>query len=49
MNQPRKRPGLLWMFFYGRQRRGIPWLLLGVVIAVVLLGLTFAIPGAADA
>jgi hypothetical protein len=37
------------MFFYGRQRRGVPWLLLGLLIAVILLGLTFAIPGAADA
>ena len=44
----RKRPGLLWMFFYGRPRRGFPWLLAGIVIAVVVLSLTFAIPGGAD-
>ena len=44
----KKRPGRLWLFFYGRQRRGVPWLLIAVVVGVVLLGLTFALPGAAD-
>jgi hypothetical protein len=44
----KKRPGPLWMFFYGRRRRGFPWLLVGIVVAVVVLGLTFAIPGGAD-
>lgn len=41
----KKRPGRLWLFFYGRQRRGLPWLLIAVVVAVVLLALTFAVPG----
>jgi len=44
----RRKPGLLWMFFYGRPRRGFPWLLAGVVVAVAVLSLTFAIPGGAD-
>ena len=44
----KKPPGRLWLFFYGRQRRGVPWLLIGVIASVVLLALTFAVPGAAD-
>jgi hypothetical protein len=44
----KKRPGRLWLFFYGRQRRGVPWLLIAVVVAVVLLALTFALPGGPD-
>ena len=47
MNQ-KKRPGLLWMFFYGRPRRGFPWLLTGMITTVIVLSLTFAIPGGAD-
>ncbi len=47
MNQ-RKRPGPLWMFFYSRPRRGFPWLLAGIFIAIGVLSLTFAIPGGAD-
>ena len=47
MNQ-RRRPGALWMLFYGRPRRGFPWLLVGIFIAVVVLSLTFAIPGGAE-
>lgn len=48
MKEPRKRPGRLWLFFYGRQRRGVPWLLIGVGVAVLVLALTFALPGGAD-
>jgi len=48
VREPRKRPGRLWLLFYGRQRRGVPWLFIGVIIAVLVLGLTFALPGAAD-
>jgi hypothetical protein len=44
----KKRPGPLWLFFYGRQRRGVPWLLIAVLVAIVVLGLTFAVPGGAD-
>jgi hypothetical protein len=41
----KQRPGALWFFFYGRQRRGFPWLLVGVLGALLVLGLTFALPG----
>jgi Na+/melibiose symporter-like transporter len=33
------------MFFYGRPRRGFPWLLAGVLLAVLVLALLFARPG----
>jgi Na+/melibiose symporter-like transporter len=36
------------MFFYGRRRRGVPWLLLGTLVVIVVLALSFAIPGGAD-
>ncbi len=48
MSEPKKRPGRWWLFFYGRQRRGVPWLLIGVFVAVLVLALTFALPGSAD-
>jgi hypothetical protein len=48
VSEPKKRPGPLWLFFYGRQRRGFPWLLTAVAVAIVVLALTFAIPGGAD-
>ena len=38
----RPRPGRLWLFFYGRRRRGFPGLLLGVLLLALLLGLTYA-------
>jgi hypothetical protein len=44
----KKRPGFLWLAFYGRRRRGFPWLVVGVVVVVVALALTFAIPGGPD-
>jgi hypothetical protein len=37
-----RRPGRLWLFFYGRQRRGFPRLLVAVLGLAVVLGLTFA-------
>jgi Na+/melibiose symporter-like transporter len=33
------------MFFYGRPRRGFPWLLAGVLLAMLVLALLFALPG----
>ena len=49
MNEPpKKRPGRLWLAFYGRRRRGFPWLLVGVFVAVLVLALAFAIPGGVD-
>jgi peptidoglycan/LPS O-acetylase OafA/YrhL len=47
VNEPKKRPGPLWLFFYGRQRRGFPWLLVVLLVVIVALALTFAIPGGA--
>ena len=38
----RRRPGRLWLFFYGRRRRGFPGLLVAVLGLAVVLGLTFA-------
>jgi peptidoglycan/LPS O-acetylase OafA/YrhL len=48
VSEPKKRPGPLWLFFYGRPRRGFPWLLVVLLTVVVALGLSFAIPGGAD-
>jgi hypothetical protein len=44
----KKRPGRLWLFFWGRKRRGFPGLLVGVVVAAILLGLLYGLPGGAD-
>jgi amino acid transporter len=44
----RRRPGRLWLFFYGRRRRGFPGLLVGVLVAAVALGLLFGLPHGAD-
>lgn len=41
----KKRPGFFWMLFYGRQRRGFPYLLIGVFLAVFVFALLFALPG----
>jgi hypothetical protein len=48
VSEPKKRPGVLWMLFYGRRRRGFPWLLAGILLVVVALGVLFALPGGAD-
>lgn len=45
---PRHRPGRLWLFFYGRRRRGFPWLLAGLVVAALALGTLFGLPLGAD-
>ena len=41
----RKRPGRLWLFFWGRRRRGFPGLLAGIVVALLVLALVFRLPG----
>ena len=46
---PRRPPGRLWLFFYGRKRRGFPGLLVGVLVAALVLGLAYGLPGGADA
>lgn len=50
MNEPprKKRPGRLWLFFYGRQQRGVPYLFIGVLVAIVVLALLFAAPNGPD-
>jgi uncharacterized membrane protein len=48
VSEPKKRPGRLWLLFYGRQRRGFPWLLVGLVVVVAALALSFAVPGWAE-
>ena len=48
MSEPKKRPGPVWLFFYGRKRKGFPWLLAVLMTAIVALALSFAIPGGAD-
>ena len=49
MTEPRKQPSWLWLLFYGRRRRGFPWLLAGVLLLTGVLALVFAVPGGADA
>ncbi len=44
----KRRPGRLWLFFYGRKRRGFPGLLVGLTVAVLALGALFGLPRAAD-
>ncbi len=48
MSEPKKRPALLWLFFYGRKRKGFPWLLVIVLVALMALAISFAVPGGAD-
>ena len=43
-----RRPGRLWLLFWGRKRRGFPGLLVGLVVAAVALGLLYGVPGGAD-
>ena len=44
----RKRPGRLWLFFYGRKRRGFPGLLVGLLAAAIVLGAIYGLPHGAD-
>jgi uncharacterized membrane protein len=48
VSEPKKRPGVWWLLFYGRRRRGFPWLLAGVLAVILAFALLFAIPGGAD-
>ena len=44
----RRRPGRLWLFFYGRKRRGFPGLLVALLGAAVVLGALYGLPHGAD-
>jgi hypothetical protein len=44
----RRRPGRLWLFFYGRKRSGFPGLLVALLAAALVGGLLFGLPGGAD-
>ncbi len=44
----RRRPGRLWLLFFGKKRRGFPELLVLTVVAVLGLALLFGLPGGAD-
>jgi len=48
LSEPKKRPGPLWLLFYGRRRRGFPWLLAWVGLGTVLGALTFGLVGGPD-
>jgi hypothetical protein len=44
----KKRPSRLWLLFYGRQRRGVPYILIGMLLAILSAALVFALPGGPD-
>jgi len=44
----KRTPGRLWLFFYGRRRRGFPGLLVGLFVAALVLGALFGLPHGAD-
>jgi peptidoglycan/LPS O-acetylase OafA/YrhL len=48
MSPAGRKPGRLWLFFWGRKRRGFPGLLVGLLLAAILLGLLYGLPGGAD-
>jgi hypothetical protein len=41
----KRRRGRLWLFFWGRKRRGFPGLLVGVAVIVLVLAGLYALPG----
>ena len=43
MSEPKKRPSALWLMFYGRRRRGFPWLLACVGLVVLVAALSFGL------
>jgi peptidoglycan/LPS O-acetylase OafA/YrhL len=45
---PRRRPGRLWLFFWGRKRRGFPGLLVAIVVIVLVLAGLYGVPGGVD-
>jgi len=43
----KRRPGRLWLFFYGRKRRGFPGLLVALIVAILALGAIYGLPNGA--
>lgn len=39
----KKRPGRLWLFFWGKKRRGFPGLLVATVVVLIVLGVAFGL------
>jgi hypothetical protein len=48
VSKPKKPPRALWLFFYGRRRRGFPWLLAWVTLGVLLAALSFGLVAGPD-
>ena len=44
----RKKPGRLWLFFWGRKRRGFPGLLAAIFVVLLVLAAIYGVPGGAD-
>lgn len=44
----KRRPGRLWLLFFGKKRRGFPELLAITLTAVIVLALLFRLPGGAE-
>lgn len=44
----KRRPGRLWLFFYGRKRRGFPGLLVALIVAILALGAIYGLPNGPD-
>ncbi len=44
----RRRPGRLWLLFWGKKRRGFPGLLVSLLVAIGILGAVFGLPHGAD-
>ncbi len=44
----KRRPGRLWLLFFGKKRRGFPELLAITLAVLILLALLFGLPGGAE-
>ena len=44
----KRRPSRLWLFFWGRKRRGFPGLLVGLTVIVLVLAGLYGVPGGVD-
>lgn len=39
----KKKPGRLWLFFWGKKRKGFPGLMVGTIVILIVLGLAFGL------